>query len=557
MNEQLRTFIEDSKRYLAEKEDEFKKYQGQITSELEKILKKNSEIKDYMLNGRVKKPDSLKEKVIRKIKFYEDSEGHANIFIDKLLDDVIGIRILCLLNEDEKKIHDSLQGYFKDPLMINDQEHLVNDSQSLSFPYLAYFFEEQPVPQKNGKGIYKLKLKYIPEEGKFINIELQIKSLTHMFWGELDHMLFYKNYKYNLENELYAKMMFSVNGMLENLDTQLKDLKTHMSQSDKIKDTQNMLTKILYNSLHDDIKNIHDVELDLREVYTLLSQLFFVRCAEYPDYLVTSQKILLGLQQVEFSLPEFQFNNLEALNILETELTSYIKQSGKIDLFDPQASKILKDLSTELDTLSRGNDIFWCCLLAIHFKLSEKNREESNLLNNYKLSLIEITAGFIEGYMNKYIDDIDLDTEEHLETLTFINNSILHSLVDCFSNHKKMDFFIEDVHKKHITQIVRDFIEFYQESFEDLCTITSTSERDQIQQAITYILKIQMQYHLNKKIDKSDIRELKSIVDNLESVDWDSKINTQKLEEILNDNIIIVSLEDLQKQIYFLQEEAE
>ena len=37
-----------------------------------------------------------------------------------------------------------------------------------------------------------------------VRIELQIKSLTNYFWGEIEHSLFYKNYDYTISNDFYA-----------------------------------------------------------------------------------------------------------------------------------------------------------------------------------------------------------------------------------------------------------------------------------------------------------------------------------------------------------------
>ncbi|MGX5648466.1 hypothetical protein ACWKS6_26390 [Bacillus cereus] len=574
MNEALSTFIEDSKKALAEKEDKLKEFQEQIISHLEGVLKENPEIKGYMLNGRVKKPDSLKEKIIRKIKFYEDSNGDSNVFIDKLLDDIIGVRILCLLNEDEEKIYNILKNYFTEHLPIEGKTHLVNANQEPSTPYLAYLYEKQPVPQKNGKGIYKLKLKFVPEEGEFINIELQIKSLTHMFWGELEHMLFYKNYKYNLDNDLYSKMMSSVNGMLESLDTQLKDLKSHMSKNDKIKDTQNMLTKTLYNSIHDDIKEIHKVELDLREVYTLLSQLFFFGCDEYQESLKISQEIFFKLQQISFSLPEFQFDTLPPIENFKNDLISFIEaervkelarqktdedddDDEDINYFDEQTYSIFEDLARNLETLSKGKDIFWCCLLAIHIKLSLESSEEATSIEKYKQSIYKISVDFINGYIKKYIDDIQLDIDEQLQTIILINNAILEGLLDCFYKHQKMDFFLEGVHQEKIISIIRKFIESHEDSFPSIYDITNLTHRNQIKETLTCILKIQIQYYLDNKIQTDHMRDLKTNVDRLNPIDWNSNIDTQNLEDIINGTTIITNLEELQKKMYFVQEEDE
>ncbi|PFK70656.1 hypothetical protein COJ13_16205 [Bacillus cereus] len=589
MDERLSTFIENSKEYLKTKEDELKIFQGQIISSLEKILKENSEIKNYMLNGRVKKPDSLKEKIIRKINFLEDSGGDEKVFIDELLDDIIGVRILCLLNEDEDKIYNILKDYFTEELTVAGKTHLVKSNSNPPTPYLAYLYEEQPVPQKNGKGIYKLKLRFIPEEGNFLNIELQIKSLTHMFWGELDHMLFYKNYKYVLDNDLYSKMMSSVNGMLESLDNQLKDLKSHMSKNDKIKETKNMLTKTLYNSIHDDIKEIHKVELDLREVYTLLSQLFFSGCDEYQDALKISQKMFLKLQQVKFSVSQFQLNTLPPVDDFASDLISFVEkeqaeQLAKLILkeeerkakekdededededeeikilnyFDEQTLNILEGLVKNLESLSKGHDIFWCCLFAIHMQISENDIEDFTALDNYKLSLFKISFDFIDGYIRKYIESFRLDTEKDRNTIIFINNCILEGLLECFYNHQKMNFFLENSHQEKIIDIVSYFIELNEDSFPTICQITDSDQLSKIRRVINSILKVQIRYYLDNKLHIEHLKELKENINLLDRIDWNPGIDTDNLDDIINGKNSITSLEKLQDKIYFGQEEDE
>ncbi|MDM5235319.1 hypothetical protein QUF83_03660 [Bacillus cereus] len=561
MDSQLKKFIDRSEQHLNDKETVLKKHKDAIITEFERILN-DQNLKGYMLNGRVKKSDSLKEKIVRKIKFYEDSNKDAKIFIDKILDDIIGIRIICLLNEDEVTIYKSLQTFFNSKINIDEKMHLVNNKKT-SPPYLAYLSEEQPVPQKNGKGIYKLKLKYVTNEDEFINIELQIKSLTHMFWGELEHMLFYKNYKYNLDNDFYSKMMFSVNSILENLDTQLKDLKSHMHKDDKIRDTQNMLTKTLYNSLHDRIKKLHDIEFDLREIYSIISMLLFLECEDYSESLEISQDIFSKLTKLNLSLSDFEFSTLEQIENWKNELKSYITNSySTYEFFDEESVNVLEGLTTKLDELSRGNDIFWCYMIGIHIKLSNSDVDDHDLSKLYNESLFKITLGFSKSYTNKYIDGIsdflnDYETqieEDKGEIGTFINNCILTGIMDCFYDYKKMDYFLEDVHQQNIINIILEFIDFYQKPFIQINNIKKPFIKKIIQQVVILILKIQIKFYLYNKVDKSDLKELKSSLQSLEEikeVKWNSLINSQNLDLILENKTKVTTLENLLKTIYF------
>ena len=65
-----------------------------------------------------------------------------------------------------------------------------------------------------------------------IPYELQIKSLVHCLWGEVEHSLFYKKYDYIISNSYYAQLMQSMDKELENIDGQICALKSHLEQSD-------------------------------------------------------------------------------------------------------------------------------------------------------------------------------------------------------------------------------------------------------------------------------------------------------------------------------------
>ncbi|MFY0163763.1 RelA/SpoT domain-containing protein [Bacillus anthracis] len=562
MNDTLREFIQKSETYLSSenKTNALKEDKENITSKIESILKKDDTLKNYMLNGRVKKPNSLKEKIIRKPTLYDDSQKSAETFIDTVLDDIIGIRIICLLNDDEDKVYKVLQSHFSKKALLgpNSAEYFVAASENIEYPCLAYSYEKQPVPQKNGKGIYKLKLKYFKGEHEYTNIELQIKSLTHMFWGELEHMLFYKNYRYTLDNEFYSKMMLSINSILEALDVQLKDIQSHLSKNDKIKDTKDMMTKILYNCLHDEIKKLYDTELDLREVYTLISQLYFYQQDNYNDALACSKNLFEAIASMEINGDFFNFSEINTVNNLKPDLTEYIKQLENQPFFNDDTIAILNKLAINVQRLTKGNDIFWGCLISIYIHLL--NKEDISLKENYKLAIVNITYHLMNSFSRKYTTNIELI--DFPENMIFLNNIILETLNECFLNYNKLDFFIETGHQNSINNIIDQFISAHEEELDQM-NLTDTdelslSEQKIIINIISKIIEIQINYQLYGKLNFNDLIKLKNMLpkETLE-LSWIPRIHTQNLEKIIEKKIEINNLEEFQSHIYMKEEQTD
>ena len=51
----------------------------------------------------------------------------------------------------------------------------------------------QPQLQRNGFTIYRIDGYYL-FNGRKVNFELQIKSMVHSFWSEIEHQVVYKKY---------------------------------------------------------------------------------------------------------------------------------------------------------------------------------------------------------------------------------------------------------------------------------------------------------------------------------------------------------------------------
>ena len=134
----------------------------------------------YSIDSRVKGVDTFVEKLDRKNYIYEwpvsDNIQDNQKYIKHELTDLIGLRIICHFADYEKVIFD----------------HFVSTAESQDEADFKFNFKENLI-QKNGNIIYKFSGLYKNE----YHFEVQIKSLIHNVWGEVEHKTVYKNPTYD------------------------------------------------------------------------------------------------------------------------------------------------------------------------------------------------------------------------------------------------------------------------------------------------------------------------------------------------------------------------
>ena len=184
-------FIENASKILLSKSEEYKCIIDKIEHYLNELLE---DVKGITISGRSKDANNIAEKIYRKN--YMMKYNDAAKFIEELPDG-IGVRIICLLNQDEVKIYKHLIDRMPDERRIGNK--------SFRYKQNGNFFvctENQPEKQKNNLDIYRMDCIWVENE-KPVRVELQIKSLTNYFWGEIEHSLFYKNYDFTIGNSFY------------------------------------------------------------------------------------------------------------------------------------------------------------------------------------------------------------------------------------------------------------------------------------------------------------------------------------------------------------------
>lgn len=134
----------------------------------------------FHLQSRVKGIPNFEEKLYRKnyIRDWDVSENKEENkeLIKKVLTDLIGIRVNCYFMKNEKILYDE----FKKAVAEE------------KFPDFKLNFKEN-TDQKNKHKIWKFSGIYKDS----YHFEVQIKSIVHNMWGEVDHKVIYKNPVYD------------------------------------------------------------------------------------------------------------------------------------------------------------------------------------------------------------------------------------------------------------------------------------------------------------------------------------------------------------------------
>lgn len=524
LHKELNSFIDDSKKHLEELKAERKLnlLLSHIIEELEAILSKAPNTSNVIVQGRIKGSSSLHEKILRK-RYFQRYSGDAKTFVEDL-PDLIGLRIICLLNKDEEQIYKYLRSQFS--TAFSDEFSIHKDKDTDAFPFFLFSNSPQPETQQNGNDIFRINMEYIEKDQPPIKIELQIKSLAHMFWGEMEHMLFYKNYTYHLNSSFYTKIMKSIDDVLKSVDSQLTTMHSQLSnenyllrQTDEIKE---LIAKTLYDKVQPQVKSRIGVDIDLREVYNIIVQLLFVESKNVDEILVQSaghfQKIsALALKEEDFS---YQVNELQW-----------------------QCDDKLLPLVKKIDSLANSGDVFWNYLIAIYKKITT---------NTYQSTIQDIVMKLMRPLTVRYQESFEISTDLSI----LFNNGIIQGIIEAFSTYEKVDFFLENSHQKRILNIIEDTIVFHQFSCEDiLAENLKEPEKLLFTNTISCLIKLQLHYYLNGKINDTYITELLTLIK--EDTVWTPAINLEVLTNLAEKKTNIKTLQELSEILCFTNKSTE
>lgn len=496
MLKELNGFIEDSVEMLEGMKNDLENERQYLNEFLKVNIISKLSTNKIILQDRVKSSESLSEKIIRK-NYYEKYKGKHKHFISRL-PDLIGIRIVCFLNDDEELVVNDLNKLFKeDSSNFKGYKCIENGKESNLYIEL----KDKPDIQKNQNPIYKYACIW-SRNGENFNVEIQVKSLIHMFWGELEHMLIYKNYNYLVDSNFYSEIMDSTYHLLKNVDNQLKVIQNHLHANDKskeIKEVKEMIAKILHKNIQKKIEECLNCKIDLRELYDSLVSLLFHSAKETSQIFEKANLYLIRAAQFKLTEEQLQLDNI----LIE----------GKIR---GQADGI-KELAKVLDGLMKDNDIYWRLLYVTYSYLDIQSE------NDYTEKIKSIANIMLEIFRGSYIEDITIDEDAS----DYLNSAIVSSIINSLNNSRKIDFINK---KDNILSIISEFIQDYQESIEEL----TPEERNQdVLENIICFLSSKIILTIDGKISRE---YLKPIVDNYmnNKIRWQPNIiEKEKLEKFI------------------------
>ncbi len=194
------------------------------------------------IHGRVKTISSILEKVQKKHISLDD--------IEKYIDDIAGIRIICQFVEDIYKVADLIRNR-SDMEVIEEQDYVKNTKPS-------------------GYRSYHMVIKYVVESlygPKELHAEIQIRTLGMNFWATIEHSLQYK-YKQNMPQALRNRLLKAADA-IDVLDSEMSIV------SEEIMDAQTIFTlrSSLVADILNNIQNLYKVA-NKREIIKIQDEFF-------------------------------------------------------------------------------------------------------------------------------------------------------------------------------------------------------------------------------------------------------------------------------------------
>lgn len=226
-------------------QDELKKIEAEIKGRIKEWLDTIPPFDEkignvFTIQSRVKKSHSFEEKLYRKNYIYDwdvTADRKANQEMIKIsLPDILGFRINCYFVRNEKLFYDKFK--------------------TANIPDFKFDFTEN-TKQKNNHDIWKFSGVYKGE----IHFEIQIKSIVHDIWGEVEHKTIYKNPNYDSFLEKKEELSSALYDLLFASDRELYSIFT-MGEDEKqlVKSLFFTLTKdVVANTCKTDVLAVHYV----------------------------------------------------------------------------------------------------------------------------------------------------------------------------------------------------------------------------------------------------------------------------------------------------------
>lgn len=165
--------------------------------------------KAHSIKARIKNPERLVEKIIRKVARDGIRIDKTN-YLDKITD-IVGLKIIHISRFDSISLFNQIYSKFKEQFIedvkikirAGDEEHLFEPLKS---------FGVQIEKQKRYRSIH-----YTLKAECGICVEIQTRTLFEEGWSELDHDVIYKGSKVSKRLELYSTILSRLVGVCDDI----------------------------------------------------------------------------------------------------------------------------------------------------------------------------------------------------------------------------------------------------------------------------------------------------------------------------------------------------
>jgi len=361
------------------------------------LTKNNSvrKLRFYSIVSRVKETESFSEKLIRNndYNFFDNIVSDVeNIDYQQLkkkiiaLDDLIGIKILTDLNIDAINL-------FK----LISSSQFIKDASNKGITIDSSDLNIQPVKMKNGLNIYKLRCKW--DNWQF---ELQIKSKLDSAWGDMEHSIFYKDYKMTPVRDLAQQSMNHIGKLLAEIDEFLEDIRE--ANKNYIDNSKAILFANKFEELYSDkVSGILDgISYNFKKIAAL-------------SYNINSNDTnILGAENLIFDHLSYSSEKYD-------QYINWRNEDFDLQIFE---SIIISNIGTAVSQENIDNSLshFFEIISASYVHALLKN----GILQDEELAQI-LVANFFETCVDNHCREFILNTENvmhHIENLNLLSASI-------------------------------------------------------------------------------------------------------------------------------------
>lgn len=208
------------------------KYKPILKQFTEDYLEDKENVNIHSFRSRVKDPEHLLEKIIRKkqenfIKYEKLDKSNY----EKFVTDLIGIRCFVLFKADWEQFHNFILSQFEDNVQYYVKDPILNFDADEKHCYIA---EKPKVHIRNGDArelyenilspdsviddkIYR-SVHYIIKYGG-VYLEVQVRTLFEEGWGEVDHAVVYPYYQNDPILKEYTGLLNRVSGLADEMSS--------------------------------------------------------------------------------------------------------------------------------------------------------------------------------------------------------------------------------------------------------------------------------------------------------------------------------------------------